>query len=55
MDFIYQLGGITKVFDGNLKVKFHNAEGDIEWALRRCTSTAASRSSTRSSAARSSS
>jgi 5-methyltetrahydropteroyltriglutamate--homocysteine methyltransferase len=32
MDFIYQLGGITKVFDGNLKVKFHNAEGDIEWA-----------------------
>src|SRR4051812_49100979 len=32
MDFIYQLGGITKVFDGNLKVKFHNAEGDIEFA-----------------------
>jgi methionine synthase II (cobalamin-independent) len=32
MDFIYQLGGITKVFDGNLRVKFHNAEGDIEFA-----------------------
>src|SRR6266508_3559840 len=32
MDFIYQLGGITKVFDGNLKVRFHNAEGDIEFA-----------------------
>jgi len=32
MDFIYQLGGITKVFDGSLKVKFHNADGDIEFA-----------------------
>src|SRR4051812_950348 len=32
MDFIYQLGGISKVFDGNLKVKFHNADGDLEWA-----------------------
>jgi len=30
MDFIYQLGGITKA-PGNLRVKFHNAEGDIEF------------------------
>ena len=32
MDFIYQLGGIDKVYDGNLKVKFHNKDGDLEWA-----------------------
>jgi 5-methyltetrahydropteroyltriglutamate--homocysteine methyltransferase len=32
MDFIYSLGGINKVQDGNLRVKFHNADGDIEWA-----------------------
>jgi methionine synthase II (cobalamin-independent) len=32
MDFIYQLGGITKVTDSNLKVQFHNKEGDIEFA-----------------------
>src|SRR3954464_3709589 len=32
MDFIYQLGGIEKVDDGNLKVQFHNARGDIEFA-----------------------
>jgi 5-methyltetrahydropteroyltriglutamate--homocysteine methyltransferase len=30
MDFIYQLGGISKS-QGNLSVKFHNAEGDIEF------------------------
>ena len=30
MDFIYALGGIEKT-PGQLKVKFHNAEGDIEW------------------------
>jgi len=30
MDFIYQLGGISKS-PGNLTVKFHNAEGDIEF------------------------
>ena len=30
MDFIYQLGGISKS-PGNLSVKFHNAEGDIEF------------------------
>ena len=30
MDFIYQLGGISKA-PGNMSVKFHNAEGDIEW------------------------
>ena len=29
MDFIYQLGGISKA-PGNLAVKFHNAAGDIE-------------------------
>jgi 5-methyltetrahydropteroyltriglutamate--homocysteine methyltransferase len=30
MDFIYQLGGISKA-PGNLSVKFHNAQGDIEF------------------------
>src|SRR3954467_8654738 len=30
MDFIYQLGGVTRAQD-NLKVQFHNAEGDIEF------------------------
>jgi 5-methyltetrahydropteroyltriglutamate--homocysteine methyltransferase len=30
MDFIYQLGGISKA-PGNLAVKFHNAQGDIEF------------------------
>ena len=30
MDFIYQLGGISKA-PGNLSVKFHNADGDIEF------------------------
>jgi 5-methyltetrahydropteroyltriglutamate--homocysteine methyltransferase len=30
MDFIYQLGGISKS-PGNLSVKFHNAEGDLEF------------------------
>src|SRR6478609_555782 len=30
MDFIYALGGIEKT-PGQLKVKFHNADGDIEW------------------------
>jgi len=30
MDFIYQLGGISKAQD-DLTVKFHNAEGDIEF------------------------
>ena len=30
MDFIYQIGGISKA-PGNISVKFHNAAGDIEW------------------------
>jgi 5-methyltetrahydropteroyltriglutamate--homocysteine methyltransferase len=30
MDFIYQLGGVSKA-PGNLAVKFHNPAGDIEW------------------------
>jgi 5-methyltetrahydropteroyltriglutamate--homocysteine methyltransferase len=30
MDFIYQLDGITKE-PGNITVKFHNDQGDIEW------------------------
>jgi 5-methyltetrahydropteroyltriglutamate--homocysteine methyltransferase len=30
MDFIYQLGGIEKV-QGNISVKFHNPQGDIEF------------------------
>jgi 5-methyltetrahydropteroyltriglutamate--homocysteine methyltransferase len=32
MDFIYQLGGVTKVVDSALKVQFHNEQGDIEFA-----------------------
>jgi 5-methyltetrahydropteroyltriglutamate--homocysteine methyltransferase len=31
MDFLYQLGGATKVQDDNLKVQFHNEKGDIEF------------------------
>jgi 5-methyltetrahydropteroyltriglutamate--homocysteine methyltransferase len=31
MDFLYQLGGATKVLDNNLKVQFHNDKGDIEF------------------------
>src|SRR6185436_9823204 len=30
MDFIYSLDGVTKA-PGELKVQFHNAEGDIEF------------------------
>src|SRR6202167_6759708 len=30
MDFIYQLGGISKA-PGNLAVRFRNADGEIEW------------------------
>src|SRR6185312_16360305 len=30
MDFLYQIGGVTKVQD-NLKVRFHNEKGDIEF------------------------
>jgi 5-methyltetrahydropteroyltriglutamate--homocysteine methyltransferase len=30
MDFIYQLGGV-KTVEGNIKVKFRNREGEIEW------------------------
>jgi 5-methyltetrahydropteroyltriglutamate--homocysteine methyltransferase len=30
MDFIYSLEGISKA-PGNMSVKFHNADGDIEW------------------------
>jgi 5-methyltetrahydropteroyltriglutamate--homocysteine methyltransferase len=32
MDFIYQLGGVEQVMDSSLKVQFHNAQGDIEFA-----------------------
>src|SRR3954452_21375312 len=32
MDFIYELGGVSKVVDTALKVQFHNEEGDIEFA-----------------------
>jgi 5-methyltetrahydropteroyltriglutamate--homocysteine methyltransferase len=31
MDFLYQIGGMTKAHD-NMKVKFHNEKGDIEFA-----------------------
>src|SRR3954469_18010464 len=30
MDFIYSLEGVNKA-PGNISVKFHNAQGDIEW------------------------
>jgi 5-methyltetrahydropteroyltriglutamate--homocysteine methyltransferase len=30
MDFIYALGGVSKA-PGTMAVKFHNAQGDIEW------------------------
>jgi 5-methyltetrahydropteroyltriglutamate--homocysteine methyltransferase len=30
MDFIYQLGGVSKG-DGSIRVKMHNAEGDVEF------------------------
>lgn len=30
MDFLYQVGGVTKAHD-NLKVKFHNEKGDLEF------------------------
>jgi 5-methyltetrahydropteroyltriglutamate--homocysteine methyltransferase len=32
MDYIYQLGGIEKVQDETIKVAFHNADKDYEWA-----------------------
>jgi 5-methyltetrahydropteroyltriglutamate--homocysteine methyltransferase len=32
MDFIYQLGGITKVKDDTIKVAFHNKDKNLEWA-----------------------
>ena len=32
MDFIYQLGGVTKVQDGTIRVKFHNETKSLEWA-----------------------
>jgi len=32
MDFIYQLGGITKVQDQTIKVAFHNKDKNFEWA-----------------------
>jgi 5-methyltetrahydropteroyltriglutamate--homocysteine methyltransferase len=31
MDFIYQIGGITKVKDDTLKVHFHNEQGDLDF------------------------
>ncbi len=32
MDFIYQLGGIAKVQDDTIRVKFHNEQKTYEWA-----------------------
>jgi len=32
MDFIYQLGGITKVQDDTIRVAFHNEHKSFEWA-----------------------
>ncbi len=32
MDFIYSLGGITKVQDDTIKVAFHNKDKNYEWA-----------------------
>ena len=34
MDFLYQIGGVTKAVD-SLKVQFHNEKGDIEFTPRR--------------------
>ncbi len=48
MDFIYQLGGISKA-PGNLAVKFHNPAGDIEFTPASIRWTARSGSTTRSS------
>ena len=31
MDFLYQVGGVTKVQDDKLTVRFHNEKGDIEF------------------------
>lgn len=31
MDFLYQLGGVTRVAEHNIKVRFHNDSGEIEW------------------------
>jgi 5-methyltetrahydropteroyltriglutamate--homocysteine methyltransferase len=30
MDFVYQLGGVTRLSDEKLKVAFHSAQGDVE-------------------------
>ncbi|MGW7521193.1 5-methyltetrahydropteroyltriglutamate--homocysteine S-methyltransferase [Streptomyces sp. NPDC054796] len=32
MDFIYALGGISKVEDESLRIRFHNADGDVDFA-----------------------
>jgi 5-methyltetrahydropteroyltriglutamate--homocysteine methyltransferase len=32
MDYIYQLGGITKVWDDTIRVSFHNSEKSYQWA-----------------------
>jgi 5-methyltetrahydropteroyltriglutamate--homocysteine methyltransferase len=32
MDFIYQLGGVTKVQDDTIRVEFHNQQKSFEWA-----------------------
>jgi methionine synthase II (cobalamin-independent) len=32
MDFIYQLGGISKVQDDTIRVAFHNKDKEFEWA-----------------------
>jgi 5-methyltetrahydropteroyltriglutamate--homocysteine methyltransferase len=32
MDFIYQLGGVTKVQDDTIRVQFHNERKSLEWA-----------------------
>lgn len=32
MDFIHALGGVDRVTDDSLRIRFHNAEGDVEFA-----------------------
>src|SRR3954464_8801346 len=32
MAFIYALGGVTKVLDSSLKIRFRNAAGELEFA-----------------------
>src|SRR6185437_2136400 len=49
MDFLYQVGGVTKMQD-NLKVRFHNEKGDIEFTPAASTPTRSPRSASSAAA-----